>query len=146
MLLASLGFILWMIVLISLTHPSKSLRMKLPVVPVLEGQTRGSEVSNCQACGGGIEYDAGDFACLCSYCNVENFRVRFARRERMHTERQAAQMQSVLFGAVEIIEDYIGTLFFVLIILAGASLLLTIFYAIKNQQVSRLCYDRSDEG
>jgi Zn finger protein HypA/HybF involved in hydrogenase expression len=132
MLSAFFGFIIWMIVFIFLTNLSKSLRMELPVVPVFASEIRGSETASCQACGGGIEYDAGDFACLCSYCNVENFRVRFVRREHAHAEKQKTQTKSVLFGAMEILEDFVGTFFFVSVILVGASILLTIYYAIKN--------------
>src|SRR5215207_8693030 len=125
---AFFGFIIWMVVFIFLTSLSKSLRVKLPVVPVLEGGTRGREAESCQACGGGIEYDAGAFACLCGYCNVENFRARFVRRERARSE----ELKSALFGAMEIIEEFVGTFFLVSLILVGASVLLTIFYAIKN--------------
>jgi Zn finger protein HypA/HybF involved in hydrogenase expression len=132
MLSAFFGFIVWMIVFIFLANLSKSLRLKLPVVPVFKSEVRSSETASCQACGGGIEYDAGDFACLCSYCNVENFRVRFVRRERAQAEKQKTRTNSVLFGAMEILEDFVGTFFFVLVILVGASTLLTTFYAIKN--------------
>ena len=132
MLSAFFGFIIWMIVFIFLTSLSKSLRTKLPVVPVFQDNIRGSETASCQACGGGIEYDAGDFACLCSYCNVENFRVRFVRRERAQAEKQRTRTKSVLFGAMEILEDFVGTFVVVLVILVGASILLTVFYAIKN--------------
>jgi Zn finger protein HypA/HybF involved in hydrogenase expression len=132
MLSAFFGFIIWMIVFIFLTSLSKSLRKKLPVVPVFEGEMRGREAASCQACGGSIEYDAGDFACICSYCNVENFRVRFVRRRRAQVEKQQTRTKSVLFGAMEILEDFVGTFFFVSVILVAASMLLTIFYAIKN--------------
>jgi Zn finger protein HypA/HybF involved in hydrogenase expression len=132
MLSAFFGFIIWMIVFIFLTNLSKSLRVKLPVVPVLEDGIRGSETASCQSCGGGIEYDAGDFACLCSYCNVENFRVRFVRRERARSEEQKTRTKSLLFGAMEILEDFVGTFFFVSLILVSASILLMLFYAIKN--------------
>jgi Zn finger protein HypA/HybF involved in hydrogenase expression len=132
MLAAFFGFIIWMIVFIFLTALSKSLRKKLPVVPVFESEIRGSETASCQACGGGIQYDAGDFACICGYCNVENFRVRFARRKRAQAEKQKTQTKSVLFGAMEILEDFVGTFFFVSAILVGASILLAISYGIKN--------------
>jgi Zn finger protein HypA/HybF involved in hydrogenase expression len=132
MLSAFFGFIIWMIVFIFLAKLSKSLRLKLPVVPVFEGETGGRETASCQACGGGIEYDAGAFACLCGYCNVENFRVRFVRRERARSEEQKTRTEPVLFGAMEILEDFVGTFFFVSVILVGASMLLTIFYAVKN--------------
>jgi hypothetical protein len=132
MLSAFLGFIVWMIVFFMLASLSKSLRATLPVVPVLGGSARGREASSCQACGGGIEYDAGDFACLCGYCNVENFRVRFARRERAHAGKELALTKTALFGAVEIIEDYVGSAFFLLAILVTACVLLSLFYAFKN--------------
>ena len=76
--------------------------------------------------------DAGDFAGICSYCNVENFRVRFVRRARTLAEEQKTRTKSTLFGAMEIIEDFVGTFFFVLLMLVTASILLTIFYTIKN--------------
>ena len=132
MLSAFFGFIVWMVVFIFLTTLSKSLRVELPVVPVFDGGARGRETASCQACGGGVEYDAGDFACLCDYCNVENFRARFARRERARSEELRTRTKSALFGAMEIVEDFVGTFFFVSTILVGASLLLTIFYVIKN--------------
>ncbi len=132
MLSAFFGFIIWMIVFIFLTNLSKSLRVNLPVVPVFEGETRGRETASCQTCGGGIEYDAGDFACLCGYCNVENFRARFVRRERARAENQSTHTKSALFGAMEIIEDFVGTFFFVTLILAVASTLLALYYALKN--------------
>jgi len=132
MLAAFLGFIIWMVVFIFLAGVTKGLRRDLPVVPVLEREIRGSETANCEACGGGIEYDAGDFVCVCSYCNVENFRVQFVRRKRALGEKQMKGTKTVLFGALEILEDFVGTFFFVLAILVGASLLLTIWYALKS--------------
>jgi Zn finger protein HypA/HybF involved in hydrogenase expression len=133
MLAAFLGFVVWMVVFICLATLAKSLRKNLPVVPVFEERVRRSETASCQSCGGAIEYDAGAFACACAYCNVENFRVRFARRERALSERQKTQTKSVLFGAAEIIEDLVGTFFFVLLLLTVASVLLVIFYAFKNR-------------
>ena len=132
MLSSFLGFVIWMVVFIFLAGLSKSLRVKLPVVPVFEGTARGRETASCQTCGGAVEYDAGAFACLCDYCNVENFRARFVRRERTRTEKQGAATRSALFGAMEIIEEFLGTFFFVLLFLVGASILLTLVYAVKN--------------
>ncbi|MBV8859439.1 MAG: hypothetical protein JOZ02_21075 [Acidobacteria bacterium] len=132
MLSSFLGFVVWMVVFIFLAGLSKSLRVKLPVVPVFEGAARGRETASCQACGGAVEYDAGAFACLCGYCNVENFRARFVRRERVRAERQGASAGSALFGAAEIIEEFLGTFFFVLLFLAVASILLTLFLAFKK--------------
>lgn len=133
MLAAFLGFILWMVVFICLAALAKTLRKNLPVVPVFEGSVRRFETAGCQTCGGAIEYDAGAFACACPYCNVENFRVRFARRERALSERQKTQTESALFGAMEVIEEFVGTFFFVMLILAFASVLLVAVYAFKNR-------------
>ncbi len=132
MLSSLLGFVVWMVVFIFLASLSKSLRVKLPSVPVFEGAARGRETASCQACGGAVEYDAGAFACLCDYCNVENFRARFVRRERARSEKQKAPTRSALCGAVESNEEFLGTFFFVLLILVVASILLTLVYAFKN--------------
>ena len=133
MLAAFLGFVVWMVVFICLAALAGSLRRNLPVVPVFEERVRRVEAASCQACGGAIEYDAGAFACACAYCNVENFRVRFARRERALSEQQRTRTKSVLFGAAEIIEEFVGTFVFVLLLLTIASALLMIVYAFKNR-------------
>ena len=133
MLLAFFGFIIWMVVFIFLNTMSRSLRKNLPLRPVLETPAiSGSETDKCQACGGGIEYTAGDFACLCSYCSVENFRVQFVSRERSASESRSSKTRSTLFGAMTIVEDLTGTFFFVISILIGASVLLSLLYAAKN--------------
>ena len=132
MLAAFLGFVVWMVVFIHLAALSKSLRRNLSVAPVFEERARRFETARCRTCGGAIEYDAGAFACACPYCNVENFRVRFARRERAASENRKTRTKSVLFGATEIIEEFVGTFFFVLLLLTAASVILVIFYAIKN--------------
>jgi Zn finger protein HypA/HybF involved in hydrogenase expression len=131
-LCAFFGFVVWMIVFIFLSNLSKSLRKKLPVVPVFDVKTRGTEAASCQACGGGVEYDKGDFACICSYCNVENFRVQFVKRERVRAEKRKTETKSVLFGAMEILDDFVGTFFFLLIFLVGCPILFGIFYALKS--------------
>jgi Zn finger protein HypA/HybF involved in hydrogenase expression len=132
MLSAFLGFVVWMVVFIHLAALSGSLRKNLAAVPVPAGAARGAETANCRTCGGALEYDAGDFACVCPYCNVENLRARFVRRERARAEGQRTKTKSALFGASEIIEEFVGTFFFVLLILTCASVLLALFYAIKN--------------
>jgi hypothetical protein len=132
-LAAFLGFVVWMVVFIYLAAVSKSLRGNLPVVPVFEKGARGVETASCQTCGGAIEYDAGAFACVCDYCNVENFRVRFTRRERARSEQLKTRTKSALFGAMEIIEEFEGTFFFVLFLLTLASVLLVIVYLIKGR-------------
>jgi len=101
-------------------------------VPVFAERVKRHETASCQTCGGAIEYDAGEFACACAYCNVENFRVEFSRRERALSERQRTQTKSVLFGAKEIIEEFTGTFFFVLLFLSIASVLLVVVYLFRS--------------
>ena len=130
---AFFGFIIWMVVFIFLSTLSKSLRKDLPLKPKFEtDEISARETGNCQACGGGIEYAGGDFACLCAYCSVENFRVQFVSSERAASESRRSKTRSLLFGAMAIVEDFAGTFFFVLTILVGASVLLSLFYAVKN--------------
>ena len=127
MLVAFLAFIVWMILFIFLAGLSKSLRANLPVVPVFDREEPGAEAASCQACGGGIEYDVNDFVSLCTYCNVENFRVRFARRERARTQSEEMDAGSALFEAMVILEEFVGTFFCVSFILVVACILLTTF-------------------
>jgi hypothetical protein len=129
---AFLGFVVWIIVFIFLSSLGKSLRRKLPVVPVFEEKIREYETAACQACGGGIEYETDDFACICNYCNVQNFRVQFVRRQRVKAEEQRTQTNFLSFGAMEIMDEFVGTFFFVSIILVGSSILLVVVYAVKN--------------
>jgi Zn finger protein HypA/HybF involved in hydrogenase expression len=128
---AFVGFVVWMIMFIFLANLSKELRRRLPITPVFEKHPSGSETANCQACGGGIEYDKGDFACICSYCNVENFRVQFVRRERVQGEQRKNQTKSVLFGAMQILDEFVGTIFILLVFLVGCPMLFGILYAIR---------------
>jgi hypothetical protein len=84
----------------------------------------------CADCGGAVLLREAET--FCPYCNVENFRVRFARRERATSENRKTRTKSVLFGATEIIEEFVGTFFFVLLLLTAASVILVIVYAVKN--------------
>ena len=112
MLLGFAGFILWMIVFIFLSNLSKELRRELPGFPdYRRKEIRQVEYSTCGSCGGGIRFGAHRFACLCNYCGVENFRAEQARRERAASEERQIMTKGTLFGAMEIVEDFIGTFF-----------------------------------
>jgi len=111
------GIIIWTLMFLCLAVTGFDLRKKLPMVPVWEEKTRSSETGTCHSCGGAVEYDKDEFACICSYCNVENFRVQFTRLRRAKSEQQKTQTNFALFGAMEIIENYVtlvyaGTLIF----------------------------------
>jgi Zn finger protein HypA/HybF involved in hydrogenase expression len=118
------GIFIWMIVFIFLSSLSKDLNRKLPAAPSLAKSAHGPQTGNCQACGGGLEYDAGDFASICSYCHVENLRVQFVRRERQKGERTEKETKSALFAAMTIIDDFVGTFWVVSVILGIGFVLL----------------------
>jgi len=111
------GIIIWTLMFLCLAVTGLELRKRLPIIPVFEGKVGSSETAVCHSCGGAIEYDEDDFASICNYCHVENFRVRFARLKRAESEAQNAETKFALFGAMEIIEKYVtlvyaGTLIF----------------------------------
>jgi hypothetical protein len=127
-----LGVFIWMVVFIFIYRLCKDLRSSLPAYPVLERAADGTETAECEACGGGISYAGSDFACVCPYCNVENYRTRFVRTERKGLERKKTDVHSVTFAAMRIIDDFIGGFFFTLLILAVAASLLVVFAWFKN--------------
>lgn len=111
------GIIIWTLMFLCLAVTGLSLRKQLPVVPVFKENVGRTETAACHSCGGAIEYDEDDFASICSYCNVENFRVRFTKLKRTESEGQKTETKFALFGAMEIIEKYVtlvyaGTLIF----------------------------------
>jgi Zn finger protein HypA/HybF involved in hydrogenase expression len=111
------GIIIWTLMCLCLAVTGLELRKRLPIVPLFEKKVAGSETAVCHSCGGAIEYDEDDFASVCDYCHVENFRVRFTRLKRAESEAQNTETKFALFGAMDIIEKYVtlayvGTLIF----------------------------------
>jgi Zn finger protein HypA/HybF involved in hydrogenase expression len=111
------GIIIWTLMCLCLAVTGLELRKQLPIVPVFEEKMGRGETAVCHSCGGAIEYDEADFASLCDYCHVENFRVRFAKLKRAKSEVQNTEAKFALFGAMDIIEKYVtlayaGTLIF----------------------------------
>lgn len=122
--LSSLGVFIWTLGFLCFAVEGVELRRKLPIVPVLDEPLPERETANCQSCGGAIEYDAADFACLCPYCNVENFRVRFTRIKGAHAAEQKEQINFALYGAMEIIEYFVTLLYSLLMVFAFVPMLL----------------------
>jgi hypothetical protein len=120
------GIVIWSLMLLCLAVTGFELRKKLPVVPVFEEKLRSRETAACCSCGGAIEYDGDDFACICSYCNVENFRVLFTRRKRAEGEQQKTETNFALFGARRIIENYVTLVYVSALIFFGFPLVLVI--------------------
>jgi len=124
-----LGFVVWMILFIMLAGTSRGLASKLPGMPVFAELALGTRQGECVACGGAIEYEARGIACLCPYCHVENFRVRFVARRRLEAEARERQTRSVLFAATTILEDLTGTVCVLMVALVAIPGLAAAVYA-----------------
>ena len=120
------GILIWTLMFLCLAVTGLDLRKKLPVVPIFDEKLRASETATCHSCNGAVEFDQDDFACICSYCNVENFRVRFTRLKRAESEAQKAETNFALFGATRIIENYVTLVYAGTLILFGFPSLLLI--------------------
>jgi len=105
-----LGEVTWLIGFCLLIDLSKRMRRGLPVFPALSQELRASETGNCQSCGGAIQYESGDFAAICPYCHVENFRVQSTRTARGGGEEKQARMEFTLFGALNIVNEFLWTI------------------------------------
>ncbi len=79
-----------------------SLRQEIPELPSVSFSRSEQMFDQCRACGGGVVFSSNNFACICSYCNTENYRAQFTQNE--HT-RQASNLQTnsaFLFEALHI--------------------------------------------
>lgn len=126
--MAFCGFIIWMIVFVALTNLSKELRRELPPAPAFaKSQGETMEFAECRSCGGGLHFGSRAFACLCTYCRVENFRADYAGRQRAESEAARVDTKSTLFAAMEIISGFTVTFFVTMTILALAFALLALY-------------------
>jgi Zn finger protein HypA/HybF involved in hydrogenase expression len=105
-----LGEASWLIGLCLLIDLSKRLRRGLPVFPLLTQELKVSETATCQSCGGAIHYDHRDFAAICPYCHVENFRVQSTRTARGRDEKHQSRVEFTLFGALNIVNEFLWTI------------------------------------
>ncbi len=118
-LLTVIGASNWMFIFIFLAVTCFNLRGRLPVMPVFDEKISASETANCYSCGGAVEYDKNDFACICSYCHVKNFRAQFARLKRTQTEEQIAETDFALIMSTDIIERIFITIWRIVSIFFG---------------------------
>ncbi|MCY7347374.1 MAG: hypothetical protein LH614_14285 [Pyrinomonadaceae bacterium] len=134
--LSMLGVFIWVWIFLGFAFESAELRRKLPIAPILNETISERETTICQSCGGAIEYGGEDFACLCPYCNVENFRVRFTRVKGARHAEQKEQINFVLYGAMEIIEYYVTLFYGLMLVFALVPMLLgaigLLVYALSN--------------
>lgn len=129
---AFLGFIIWMVLFILLANLSKELRRNFPALPHYRNEMPEAEVASCHGCGGLIEYGSHDVGCICSYCNGVNLRVQFLRAERHKNEGRRAETKSVLFAAMRVMDEFVGTFFVTLLILVGAGIILCVVQAVQR--------------
>jgi hypothetical protein len=132
-LFALTAFITWMMVFGVLASQSKDLQRKLPAFPDFRRTTTEPEFTTCGSCGGGIGFGRGQLASLCSYCTVPNFRAGHARRDRGRSEDDQARMRWSLFGAMEIIEGFIATIFFSMAIMLGTFAFFALWFLIAGE-------------
>jgi hypothetical protein len=126
MLMAFLGFIIWMVVFILWANLASEVRKDLPALPALRPVVRAREPAQCTPCGGPIQYEGGALAALCDYCHVLSYRARFAGQERATSQAKVQEADSLLFSAMQIIEEHTGTFFFTLSIMCLGSVLLAL--------------------
>jgi ankyrin repeat protein len=80
-------------------------RKRLPAIPVVGQKVGEAETANCQLCGGGISYAAGDLAAICGYCGGETYRVKLARRAHATAAEEKEKATLSLYDAMaEIVE------------------------------------------
>lgn len=132
MLMSFLGFMIWMVVFIMLASLASELRKDLSALPALRPVAHARESASCAPCGGPIEYDGGALAALCDYCHVVSYRAHFAGQERAQARGKIDEADSLLFGAMRIIEDHTGTFFFTLSIMLVGSALLSVVCALAR--------------
>ena len=75
-------------------------RKRLPAIPVTGQKVGEAEVANCNLCGGGISYAAGDLAAICGYCGGETYRVQLTRRARAVAAEEKEQATLSLYDAM----------------------------------------------
>lgn len=103
-LFALLGGLSFFIALWAYAFYLNGTRKRLPVMPAVS-HVGEAELANCQLCGGGIEYKAGDLVTLCGYCGGETYRVQLTRRARQQAAQEKEEARLSLYDAmVEISE------------------------------------------
>lgn len=96
---------------------SAELRRQVPALPSLPLEAGQPKTAACRTCGGTLEFSATDFAALCSYCNVENYRAEFTQTARANQNSQLEQQQSVVLRSLAIIAQYPSTVVILVVLL-----------------------------
>lgn len=128
---------IWLIIFFMIFADTIEMRGKLPKMIV---NHRSHEFTNCQDCGGKIEYLWNDFMCLCPYCHVQNFRAQFVQMQRASAESKTRSAKASLAEAVRIIDDFLSQLWIVSVVigLLFGGIFLSIWF--KHWTSGRLSY------
>jgi Zn finger protein HypA/HybF involved in hydrogenase expression len=79
-----------------------SLRKEIPELPSVSFIRSEQMFDQCRNCGGGVVFSSNDFACICSYCNTENYRAQFTQNERTRQASDLLANSAFLFEALHI--------------------------------------------
>ncbi len=125
---------LWTMIFINLTQQSKQYRGRgktlSTLMPFLDAKDAKAEAANCQDCGGAIAYTAGDFASMCRYCNLVNYRARFVRFARDRAETVETRAGFSLFKARQINDSFVMDAFALIAVWGFGAGVVALFLAI----------------
>ncbi len=100
-------------------------------LPLLSPAGARAGTANCHGCGGAIAYEADDFASLCRYCNVANYRAQFVRMVRGRAEEAAAATDFSFFRAWSINFDFVMVALAIIFTISVPAGLLALFFAVS---------------
>ncbi len=86
----------------------QELRQKIPALTQLPTTAQGTLLEQCRSCSATIQMQNGEFAVLCPYCNVENYREQYTSSNLATHYKALEHKQAFLLTALKIINDYFG--------------------------------------
>ncbi len=84
------------------------LRQKIPALSQLPTKAKGTLLESCRSCSATLQLQDGEFATLCPYCNVENYREQYTTSRLASQYARLEHNQAFLLTALKIINDYLG--------------------------------------
>ncbi len=84
------------------------LRQKIPALTQLPTTAQGTMLEQCRSCSATIQLENGEFAALCPYCNVENYREQYTSSNLATHYKALEHKQAFLLTALKINNDYLG--------------------------------------
>ena len=86
----------------------RELRQKIPALTQLPTTAQGTLLEQCRSCSATIQMQNGEFAVLCPYCNVENYREQYTSSSLATHYKTLEHKQAFLLTALKISNDYLG--------------------------------------